>query len=93
MTERDRPGERVHDPVAEILRLADEARRAAPTGPHPAREGLDHSLREIKAGILRMGALVEEAIRSAVDALNRHDAAGASAVIAADRAVNELLRT
>src|SRR5512142_2858144 len=92
MTERDRPAEAVHDPVSEILRLADQARRGSPTGPHPAREGLDRELREIKAGILRMGALVEEAIRSAVDALNRHDAAAAAAVIAADRSVNEMQR-
>ena len=41
MTERDRPTDAIHDTVDEILRLADQARRAAPTGAHPAREGLD----------------------------------------------------
>jgi phosphate transport system protein len=93
MTEHDRAaGDAVHDQVTEILHLAEEAEIAAPTGPHPARELLDRDLREIKAEILRMGAAVEEAIRSAVDALVSHDAEAALAVIRNDRAVNDLQR-
>lgn len=93
MSEQDRPGGHgYHDEVGEILRLADEAEHLAPTGRYPAREGLDRELREIKAGILRMGALVEEAIRTAVDALSRHDAELATRVIVADREVNEMQR-
>jgi phosphate transport system protein len=59
---------------------------------HPPREGLDRSLREIKEGVLRMGALTESQIRSAIDALVAHDAAAALAVIRADDAVNQQQR-
>lgn len=88
-----------HDPtepsrqqIDEILELAQAVARSAPTGAHPAREGLDRELREVKAGILRMGALVEEAIREAIDALQKHDADAAMAVIVGDRAVNDMQR-
>ncbi len=91
MSEEHLP-EPIHAQVGEILQLADEAARTAPTGPHPPREGLDRELREIKAEILRMGALVEDAIRSATDALVAHDAEAAAAVIAGDRAINEMQR-
>lgn len=91
--EHSGPGEPVHEQVGEILELAERATHSAPTGPHPAREGLDRELREIKADILRMGALVEDAIRSATDALASHDAAAAGVVIAGDRAVNDMQRT
>jgi len=84
--------EHLHAQVDEILELAEEAEHTAPTGAHPAREGLDRELREIKAGILRMGALVEDAIRSATDALLAHDAEAAGAVIAGDGAINEMQR-
>jgi len=82
----------VHAQVGEILELAEQAERTAPTGAHPAREGLDRELREIKAEILRMGALVEDAIRSATDALEAHDVEAAGAVIAGDRAINDMQR-
>ncbi len=90
--QRERPPDHLHAQVGEILELAEAAARAAPTGEHAPREGLDRELREIKAEILRMGALVEDAIRSATDALISHDAAAASATIAGDRAINELQR-
>ncbi|MFI5042250.1 MAG: phosphate signaling complex PhoU family protein, partial [Acidimicrobiales bacterium] len=94
MTDQVHPaGEPVHEEVGELLELADETERAGPTGLHPAREALDRELREVKAEILRMGALVEDAIRSAIDALVSHDAEAASAVIVGDRAVNELQRS
>ena len=38
-------------------------------------------MREIKDNVLRMGSLVEEAIRAAIDALVAHDADAALAVI------------
>ena len=93
MTQHDRPEpDPVHAQVTEILELADQAERAAPTGSHPARERLDRELREIKAQILRMGALVEEAIRSAIDALVALDIEAATAVMVNDRAINEMQR-
>lgn len=60
--------------------------------PHPSREGLDRSLREVKDGVLRMGALTESQIRAAINALVTHDADGAAAVIQGDRAVNDAQR-
>jgi len=59
---------------------------------HPHRETFDRELREIKDNVLRMGSLVEEAIRAAIDALVRHDADAALAVIIADPAINEVQR-
>ena len=59
---------------------------------HPARAGLDHDLREVKDAVLRMGLLVEEAIRAAIDALVAHDAEAATAVIVNDRRINEQQR-
>ena len=65
--------------LGDILDHADKVSRTTGGGPHPARETLDRSLREIKDNVLRMGSLVEEAIRGAVDALVRHDADAALA--------------
>ena len=59
---------------------------------HPAREALDREMRQIKDDVLRMGSLVEEAIRGAVDALVRHDADAALAVILGDARINEMQR-
>lgn len=56
---------------------------------HPAREGLDRSLREIKDDVLRMGLMCEEQIHDAIAALIAHDAAAASDVIASDRRIND----
>jgi phosphate transport system protein len=49
-------------------------------------------MRGVKDGILRMGSLVEEAIRAAIAALAAHDAAAALAVIVADARINEMQR-
>ena len=57
-----------------------------------AREALDREMRSIKDDVLRMGSLVEEAIRGAVDALVRHDAEAAVAVIVGDARINEMQR-
>lgn len=62
--------------------------------PQPATElhrpPLDRHERHIKDTLLRMGSLIEVAIREAVDALASHDTARAMAVIENDRHINEL---
>jgi phosphate transport system protein len=77
--------------VAEALSVAAEA-VAHMSEVHPPRPGLDSEMREVKAGILRMGSLVEEAIRSAMAALIAHDAESALAVIMADSRINDMQR-
>jgi phosphate transport system protein len=59
---------------------------------HPSREPLDRDLRAITDEILRMGGLVEEAIRRALQALVDHDADLALEVITGDRRINEAQR-
>ena len=59
---------------------------------HPAREPLDREQREIKLNVLRMGALVEDAIRAAIAALVNHDTEAALAVIVGDGRINEAQR-
>ncbi len=56
------------------------------------RATFDRELQEIKDDVLRMGSLVEQAIRAAIDSLVRHDGAAATAVIVADPEINELQR-
>lgn len=98
MGERDhRPADAIRRDVEEILRRADGSEApigaaSAGTGAGAVRGALDRELREVRAAILRMGLLVEQSIRSAVDALARHDAAAAEAVIHGDRSVNEMQR-
>lgn len=69
----------------------DEAIEANPLA-HPSRPQLDHDMAEIKDQVLRMGSLVEEAIRAAIAALVHHDAEAATAVIVNDRRINEMQR-
>ena len=57
---------------------------------HGHRETYDRELSEIEAEIVRIGGLVEEAIRSATDAMQAHDAELAQRVVEGDRAINEL---
>src|SRR4051794_34690381 len=88
---------RAADPATEDIaaisgRADSEAVRAARRGRGPGREGLDRELREIKDDVLRMGALVEEALRAAIDALERRDAEAAMAVILGDDRINEMQR-
>ena len=59
---------------------------------HPPRPGLDAEMAEIKNSVLRMGSLVEDAIRAAIGALVEHDAGAATAVIVNDRRINEMQR-
>ena len=48
---------------------------------HGVRTGYDRALIEIKDGVLRMGALVEEQVRAALESLGNHDSRAASGVI------------
>lgn len=59
---------------------------------HGHRASFDRELQEVKDNVLRMGSLVEEAILAAIDALVRHDAEAALAVIIADAGINEVQR-
>jgi phosphate transport system protein len=82
--------ETVTDQLDDLLAAADGS--PTTTEPHAAREPLDREQREIKLNVLRMGALVEDAIRAAIDALVRHDMEAALAVIVADGRINEAQR-
>lgn len=59
---------------------------------HDSRPVYDRELAEIKDNVLRMGSMVEDAIRAAIDALVAHDADKAFQVILDDRRINELQR-
>jgi phosphate transport system protein len=81
--------------VSDIMREAEsEVLDVVSANPadHPARPGLDQEMREIKDDVLRMGSLVEDAIRAAIQSLIAHDADGATAVIVNDRQINEMQR-
>jgi phosphate transport system protein len=56
------------------------------------RESLDHEMRDVKQGVLRMGSYVEEQILAAHDAIMNRDADLATRVIASDGRVNETQR-
>jgi phosphate transport system protein len=89
MTDPDRIAtEGLGEQLEELLAAAE----TGSTEPHAAREPLDREQREIKLNVLRMGALVEEAIRAAIAALINHDADAALAVIVADGRINEAQR-
>jgi phosphate transport system protein len=96
MTANEEPTEKAL--TRQISQIMDQAENelldvvaANPTA-HPARPGLDHDMAEIKDHVLRMGSLVEDAIRAAIRALIEHDAAAATAVIVSDRQINEKQR-
>jgi len=63
-----------------------------PAAPHPSRPIYDRELAEVKDNILRMGSLVEEQIRAAIDALVTHNADAALQVIIEDQKINEVQR-
>jgi phosphate transport system protein len=93
MMENDRPtAEQVERQVGEILDRVGQTVATTGGGVHARRETLDRELREIKDSVLRMGSLVEMAIRDAIGALAAHDAQAASAVIEGDRHVNAAQR-
>jgi phosphate transport system protein len=75
--------------VDQLLHAADARSSGAP---HARRESLDFQENEIKDAVLRMGALVEEAIRRAAKSLVEHDADLALDVIKADARINDAQR-
>jgi phosphate transport system protein len=81
--------------ISDIMDTAEarlvDAVHSAPVG-HPPRAALDAEMRQIQDNVLRMGSLVENAIRAAIDALIRHDADACTAVIMNDAAINEMQR-
>ncbi len=91
MSDKHAPDEAKIRQVDEILRAV-EGELPQPLT-HLPRAPLDRELRLIKDDVLRMGGLVEDAIRAAIDALVRHDAEAATAVIVGDRAINDMQRT
>jgi phosphate transport system protein len=88
--ERNATSDALDEQLSEIMGRAE----TAPTSsdPHPAREGLDREQREVKDSVLRMGMLVEDAIRAAIASLVNHDADAALQVIAGDGRINEAQR-
>lgn len=67
--------------------------RPVPEVPKPfTREALEAEESRAKDGILRMGSLVAERIIAAIVALEKHDEAGALAVITSDEDINEQQR-
>jgi phosphate transport system protein len=91
MTDRpDQPDAPIVDRQVEQL-LAEDG-EATPTGTPARRDLLDIQEQEIKDAVLRMGALVEEAIRRASNALTSHDAGLALDVVKADTRINDAQR-
>jgi phosphate transport system protein len=79
---------------AKVEALVQEAaRELTPDGTPAHREALDREEELIKDAVLRMGALVEEAIRNASRALVEHDADLALEVITGDTVINEAQRS
>ena len=97
MTDDQGSPPRVSDAFAGVLEdiepgLGLDAPRPVAHPMHGHRQTFDRELQEVKDNVLRMGSLVEEAIRAAIDALVRHDADAALAVIVADAGINEVQR-
>jgi phosphate transport system protein len=95
--EQGTPAARLPDAYAGVLDDVDRGlgleRPAAAGQPiHRHRQSFDRELQDIKDSVLRMGSLVEESIRAAIEALVHHDADAASAVIAGDAGINEVQR-
>ena len=91
MTDPERAtAEAMNDQLDELLAAAEGPPTSSEV--HPPREPLDREQREIKLNVLRMGALVEDAIRAAIAALRNHDAEAALAVIVGDGRINEAQR-
>ena len=88
MNEHDRLDPAHARDVDKILRTV-EGDLPEPTTTLPRRP-LDRHERHVKDTLLRMGSLIEVAIRDTVTALVEHDAARAQAVIENDARINEL---
>jgi phosphate transport system protein len=61
-----------------------------PSIAHGHRETYDRELGQIQAEIVQMGSYVEEAVRTATEAMQAHDAELAARVIADDQRINEV---
>jgi phosphate transport system protein len=59
---------------------------------HGTRTTYDREIAEVKDNVLRMGSMVEAAIRAAISALTSHDATAALQVITDDTQINEVQR-
>ena len=88
---RQQFGESVIDDQIERLMTEAEAGEVRPPRQAP-REALDREEAVIRDAVLRMGALVETAIREASRALVAHDATLAQAVIEGDAHINDAQR-
>jgi phosphate transport system protein len=91
MNDETRPGETAVDGQIEKLLTDADASPRRPVAQAP-REALDREEALIRDAVLRMGALVEAAIREASRALVGHDAALAMDVIKGDAIINEAQR-
>lgn len=92
MSEHDDTNEtRVDAQVAALVTEAQDQLR--PTAVPARREALDRDEHLIKDAVLRMGSLVEEAIRDASRALQTHDQELALRVITGDAVINEAQRS
>jgi phosphate transport system protein len=91
MTDQPSRGMTGVDAEVDALLGAAAEHEAAPL-PSAKRGGLDIQEQEIKDAVLRMGALVEEAIRLASQALTGHDAELALDIIKADARINDAQR-
>ena len=56
----------------------------------PTREAFDQDLRQLSDDLLRMGTLVEDAVRRSIDALRARDTVLAGAIVAADNTIDAL---
>ncbi len=80
----------IDEQLDDLLHAAESG--ATPPHTHARRNPLDREQQAIKDDVLRMGALVEDAIRAAAAALSAHDAELALAVIRGDARINDAQR-
>jgi phosphate transport system protein len=88
----ERPGNDLPSVDELVDQLLQDRPDDLPVGAQSKRDPLDLQEQEIKDAVLRMGALVEEAIRRASKALVEHDAVLALDVIKADARINDAQR-
>jgi phosphate transport system protein len=93
MTERhEADGQATVDAQVEAI-VAEAEGHLGPSGIPARREALDREESLIKDAVLRMGSLVEDAIREASRALQTHDAELALRIIKGDAVINEAQRS
>ena len=82
----------IDEQVERLLDAAGDGGGGVATGLPAKRDSLDVQEQEIKDAVLRMGSLVEDAIRRASQALTGHDAGLALEIIKADARINDAQR-